>query len=546
MRDIALLNPSCFQKSLIKKNEVLSLLYLKNELEKKGYKVSVFDYEIIEENLNERLLLTISKWFEIVGISCYYPYSPLSLAKKLKNYNPNLKVIVGGPMATLNYKKLLFNESPIDIVIFNEGEESICEILERIKKNVSLAGIKGTAIFELNLIQHSFRPFISNLDKYSFPIREKGYYNQYLPTIVSSRGCNGKCTFCSNKYSGKWRGRTPTNVFEEIKHIVLVHNQQHFQFVEPNFLENVKRADQIATLIQELPCNVTFDFACRIDSIINNKDVLINLKKAGALKILLGVENFDNIVLDKWKKEITNEQIRIAIEILNKLKLRYTISLILFHPDTSLNEMRINLENIENLKLPNCIDNIFNALILIPGTRMNPSTEKECWEFQDENIKLIFKRCIRWEQFFIQIKNNLKLFLHKDNNIKGKICFILQFYHDYKLHKFNYLKKQLNFTDKTLKIRNFSEIKNLKFIINKNTKITDIQQTYNQGINFDTGLIYHLNNTSIVLLNELKNNSFESFILQIECGILSSNSNYFYEILECVIQLLESKFLIIK
>lgn len=390
---LALINPLKFQHNLIKQNEIVSLTYLQQFLFNHGHIADIINLEMENNSPHLSELKKLVK-YDMIGISCYFPFNPLDLANAIKSIDCKIYIFAGGPMASLGYKELLYKNSPIDAVIINEGEWSLLELVENYIKKRSLSSILGVATFIDGKIKFERRMFENQLDKFPFPHRVQGYYEKFIPTIITSRGCNGKCTFCSTRYTGHWRGRSPANVYAEIQHIVIEHGQTHFQFVEPNFLQDGQRAYTIATLIMNLPCKVTFDFACRINSIIKHQYAIKQLKNAGAIKVLLGVENFSNVILDQWKKEITCEEIQKAIKILNNNELAYSISLILFHPDVSITELKLNIKYIEKLSIINYIENLYNALLLIPGTKMNLTTKNKEWHFKDKRIENIYKACL--------------------------------------------------------------------------------------------------------------------------------------------------------
>ncbi len=87
---VALINPFKFQGALIKKNEPVGLNYLKHYANKYGYTVDVFDFETIEYVDDKSILKDISSSYDIIGISCYYPFLPEKLASQIKAMKSNI------------------------------------------------------------------------------------------------------------------------------------------------------------------------------------------------------------------------------------------------------------------------------------------------------------------------------------------------------------------------------------------------------------------------------------------------------------------------
>ncbi len=544
---VALINPFKFQSKLSKKNEPIALNYIKSYLLDKGYFVEVFDFEIIYNNI-ERVIYNIAYKFNVVGISCYFPYLPDQLAIKFKKINPNIIVIAGGPMASLAYKELLLSNNFIDYIIVNEGEISFYMLLESLRLNRPKVNIPGVAYCNNGIVKYNKQKFCECLDEFNFPIRELGYFKNYIPSLISSRGCNSNCRFCSTRYAGRWRFRTPENVFKEIKHIVKFHKCYYFQFLEPNFLEDIDRAVEIAKLISNLPYNVQYDFACRIDSILNNEEELCIIKNSGAIKILLGVENFNNRTLYKWAKGITTKDICDAIILLNKLNFNYSISLILFHPETSINELKENIKKIEMYNLANKIENIYNYLRLIPGTALNPTTQNKLWHFENIQAERIFKKCMEYES-----KQCKKIKAYSSdiniNNIYNNLddfSNLLYYLNNEKEMKFLFLKKILHLSNDFDEIMECDKI-NLLFKYNSNSNLTFRKE---EGIfefyNKETGLIYNLNETIIRQKEIIKNRTIAEIVKQLYINQKKYGNIFIENLIQGIILLTKEQIIILK
>jgi len=546
---LALVNPFRFQKNLIKKNEPVSLGYLESFLENRGHIVKIFDYEIIDDNQTDYLIKYIAGKFDAVGISCYFPYLPLELAASIKRMNDSITVIAGGPMASLKYKELLYDGSPIDYIIVNEGEQSLYELLEELQYRKISYNIPGVASFHDGVLYFKNRPFIKNLDEIEFPIREKEFYKNYIPCIVSSRGCNARCSFCSTRYMGKWRGRSPEHVFNEIQHIINDHGETHFQFVDPNFFEDTDRAVEIAELIRTLPRKLSFDFACRVDSILGNKDKLLKLKNAGATKVLLGIENFDDGTLNCWHKDINLEQIRNAIKILDDIELNYSVSLILFHPEVTKNELIKNIKVIEELDLADKIENIFNYLRLIPGTLMNPSTFSKDWSFVDKEITHILNRCLDYSE------KNKDIFINADLKTQSIRDYIDSLGRTL-IHVSMIKKSKLRFMEKELGLE--EEYKDTDFCITDkfNTIVFKINQDINieasdQDNNYEcfdtrTGLRYSLNRLAVTLMSVSNGNTLKDLVESIIEEYKNERDIYAKDLFQGLVSLVTNRILILE
>lgn len=536
---IALLNPLKFQEKLGKKNEIVSLTYLKEFMKKYGYYIDIYDLEIENLLVENEKIKSLAINYDMIGISCYFPFIPIDLAFLLKKYNKKLYIFAGGPMASLTYSEILYKDSPIDSVIVNEGEWSLLELVKRYERNEEIKDICGVASYVNGKVEFRVRKFEKDIDKFPFPIRKRGHYNRYIPTVISSRGCNGKCMFCSTRYTGSWRGRSPENVIEEIKHIVYDHNELHFQFVEPNFLNDGERAIKIANLISKLDEKVTFDFGCRIDSIIKYPEAIKSLKRAGAIKVLLGVESFCDNILEAWKKEITCEEIKQAIQILKDNELAYSISLIMFYPETTIEELINNVKQIESLDSVNYVERLFNTLLLIPGTKLNITSKEVKWDFRDDKVKEIHDKCIEYANILNNKCNDFKYVFEDRELISKRFQEIVVKNSRLKFEQFNYLKKLLG-----MEVYDYNITYKSKFIKNKRMELVEMEIGA-ECIVYETGLVYRIDKVALEILNEFSDKS----IIEVGKDIQNSYENneyYLQVILNNICILLRNKIFLIE
>lgn len=127
--------------------ENLGLSYLAAVLRKNGYNVEIIDGWLGGLNDEEVLRKIInSKDTAIVGISCYMSNNDKSieLAKKIREINPNIKLMCGGFGPSFNPQKFV-KDNIFDIAMIGEGEESIVEVCDYFTGNTNrqIEEIKG-------------------------------------------------------------------------------------------------------------------------------------------------------------------------------------------------------------------------------------------------------------------------------------------------------------------------------------------------------------------------------------------------------------------
>jgi len=168
----------------------------------------------------------------------------LEISKFIKAHS-DVPVVWGGIQPTILPEETLSNNN-IDIIVMNEGETSFLELVRKLDKKESLHGVKGIRFKENdNVIQNEEREYldlnrIPNLPydlidiKHYLPLF-KGRRTLYMET---SRGCVGKCAFCSNIVYNKrqWRAMSAETVLERIKSVYNKYGINSFYFIDDNFL----------------------------------------------------------------------------------------------------------------------------------------------------------------------------------------------------------------------------------------------------------------------------------------------------------------------
>lgn len=251
--------------------------------------------------------------------------SACNTAKIIKEINPAIKIIIGGPHVSLTSDEDL-NWEYVDITVKGEGEETIIDILKAIDTNLGYENIDGIS-YKLN---HSIkknipRSQIQDLDKLTSPYKyvktilkdfEKYPLNSFR-SIFATRGCPYNCTFCgSGKIWGhKVRFRSVKNVIDEINELRKI-GVNYFNFDDDTFGATSKYITELCNSLIE-NCK-GLKWSCELHVRLINDNHLSVMKKAGCDLIKIGIESGNNEILKQIRKNITIEEALNASKLINK------------------------------------------------------------------------------------------------------------------------------------------------------------------------------------------------------------------------------------
>lgn len=340
----------------------LGILYLSRMLEDKGHEVEVIDYnseEVNKEELRKKLKSVDSCGLTIVSAR----FAPsLNLAHFIKECEPNISLLIGGPHCSVVPEKSLINFNA-DICAKGDAEYTILSLAEALEGKKKLSAVTGIYYKEKNKVKNTGNPKkIENLDNIPFPARhlvdkyEYGYFSGRklaigkTTSVLTTRGCPYNCRFCGIKtIQPCYSERSVENVTEEIKEVVN-NGFQTIQIVDDNFLANKKRAEKIMDYIIKNELEIEIWIAgARVDSA--DRQLYKKMKKAGVVFISFGIESGNQDVLDFYNKRITLSQIRKAIDLCIEMDFYISGSFILGAPIETEKHIRNTIEFAKSLNM---------------------------------------------------------------------------------------------------------------------------------------------------------------------------------------------------
>lgn len=304
----------------------LNLLYLASFLKSRGMPSKIFElgphrkdsptpiYNRLRYGMADDTIINILKKEDpkVVGIGCMYSrhyIDVLSLVRLIKKFNPAIRTVLGGNHVT-SFASLALKEKSIDFVVLGEGEITFYELCEAILKGKEkFEHIAGLAFRNKDgtIITAPKRELIQNLD--DLPLLDYSLIDMeaYLDdtrvspflmrspsfSVLSSRGCPGKCIFCTvkNVWGRTWRGRSPRHFVDEIELLHKKYKIREFAIVDDSASINKKRWEAICDEIINRKLDIKWTTPNGIAHWTLSKPVLSKMKKAGCYRITFGIES---------------------------------------------------------------------------------------------------------------------------------------------------------------------------------------------------------------------------------------------------------------
>ncbi len=308
---------------------------------------------------------------------------------------PDMRVMLLGPGAGWFYTDCLTDERTV--VVHGEPEQTVTEFLTALSEDKNWKEILGISYLQDGQIKRNgMRPLMKDLDNLPVPARDlvadTDFRNPKLKvspytTMVTSRNCPFHCIYCvpssltfareieNRHYTGKKPPiafRSEEKVQEEI---ALLHAQGYkaIAFVDDNFIWNEHRTKAICDALRQY--RIAWSCQARVDAI--TEPIAKILGESGCQAVDLGVESFNDDILQFIHKGITSEQIYQAIGWLKQYHVPVKLNILIgTSPLETPATIRDTIRKAKRLKADQLMINIVSPF---PGTEFYAMAKEKGW-----------------------------------------------------------------------------------------------------------------------------------------------------------------------
>jgi len=242
-------------------------------------------------------------------------YNDVSYAQLAKELCGSITVLIGPHVTAVPENTFGLAKGSVDIIARKEYDF----ILRDIAEGRSLAEIEGISYMKDGEIVHNKDRPPLEVNELPFPAwhhvkpewyRDAGKRFPFL-TLISGRGCFGRCTFCRDPlvmYGRRLRLRKPRSVVDEIEYdFRLFPYIKEIMFETDTFSASASHVRDVCEEILKRGLRVTWSCNTRVDLDLS---LLPLMKKAGCRMLMVGFEFGTQQALDAVKKGVTLEQSR--------------------------------------------------------------------------------------------------------------------------------------------------------------------------------------------------------------------------------------------
>ena len=336
-------------RSLVSKNmgtsPPLGVMYLASYLRRhNAAQVRIVDLKLLSRPLEQvREILKVFRP-QLVGLSALTveAHVALKIARLVKQADPQVPVIIGGPHATVATAAAL-ESGHVDAAVLGEGEETISELVRLIqdegagwKAPARLRQVRGVAFKDADgrVTLSEPRPPIEDLDALPFPAWDLIDYRAFgrIPgmasigvrpymSIFTSRGCPYGCVYCQHMFGRRFRARSVESVVAEIRQI-----WQQLGIPEVEVVDDISNfdTDRLNRILEELlrqGLHMRFSFPNGVRTDLLQGETIRLLKQVGVGEVSVAVETASARLQKMLHKNLDLDKVWNNIERMARLRI---------------------------------------------------------------------------------------------------------------------------------------------------------------------------------------------------------------------------------
>ncbi len=339
--------------------ENLSIAYLAAALKTAGHDATIESFvdDADHKQVAERIACEAP---DAVGLSMSFQRRApgyVALASDLREAGFTGHICAGGHFASVVAEDLLLDHPQLDSVVRGEAEAGIVALADALSNGGKLAEVPGIVYRSNDALLRGPQPHKPcDLDALALPVRDAPPVRQIgipIAPVLASRGCEASCTFCSIATFGKLskgparRVRSVQSIAAEMGGLWRERDVRIFVFHDDDFFSGDHEADlERIVALRHAMANVQLPpvalvVKARPDDL--SEALLLELREAGLVRLFLGIETHAAPGLKALGRQLSPQASWDALTMLHRLDIFVCSNLLLWEPDTTLDDLRANI-----------------------------------------------------------------------------------------------------------------------------------------------------------------------------------------------------------
>lgn len=307
-------------------------------------------YKVIAESI-------VMEGPDVVGFmtECDSYHHVLQMCQEIKELNPRIIIVLGGPHATSVAMETLKRYHCIDAIVKGEGEKSFVELIRSYLTGSELS-IPGVAQRLRGVIHDGgSSALIECLDELP-----NVAYDLYVPSeneeifLEVGRGCPFSCSFCSTApyWGRRHRVKSPDRILSEIATVRSMYGASRIHFTHDLFTVDQRWVARVCDALKSANLGVEWTCSARTDTV--SEKILDLMKEAGCGAVYFGLESGSNAMLKKINKPISIDRSVELISYCRDIGIRANAGFIVGLPGESIEELQQTFECYERVVNVGC------------------------------------------------------------------------------------------------------------------------------------------------------------------------------------------------
>ncbi len=350
---------------------------------------------------------------DLVGITCLFSSTfPVvaELCRLSKQVAPGALTMVGGTHPTFLPEQCMSEVRELDFIAQGEGEPVLQDFVEAFNCGADFSTVDGLVYrIDGTVRVNPKTKYVDDLDSLPLPARDllpmELYHRIGVPhllvmrrrrfaTVITSRGCPARCTFCSSWrfWGNRYRARSAEHVLDELSHLKETYGIEEIQFEDDNLTLDPRRFRALLDGMIERRLDLAWSTPNGIALWALDRDVIRRMKRAGCYEVTLAFESGCQEVL----KNIIRKPLDLAkaAEVVREIRragIRTSSFFIVGFPGETLAQMRQSFSFPRKLGLTYAWFFIANPL---PGTELYETCRQHGYLVEGfDFVNNTFSRC---------------------------------------------------------------------------------------------------------------------------------------------------------